>query len=863
MKGFDWERDDASRRLHERILLKRSHGSSLSLYVSAWLRDAYGLLGVPLQTQCVETDINAIKSASALEMPTEWCFWGHMLTFPVKYRDLDISARLCIAVWYSGDEDSDFNVLGGCVMPLFNKHGRLKTDGAQLALSVGAEPDDVHVPSATPHRYSYKDVVAIAKDSDTGDDASNIETLFWLEKRKKWYLRGDVESVSWLDGLTAKALSDTIFEMKASHGFRRALELKIDLPKFMYDVLHCDLDDVVGKMPGMGSDPESPVNTGIDRDAGSSPFKTLIGSRPTRYDFKVADINLETFIDPEIGKDSPAEVMAQKIARSAARGKENPLLRPNTQEKAILDHIIKYPPSKALNRDEKEIIWRFRYALTNEGRAITKFLKCVDWADAEEAAQANKMMQQWATIDVGDALEMLSPVFPIEMVRNHAVEFFRTVSDDELHMFLLQLVQALRYEEQESSELSQFLLERASKNKYIASSLFWYLCSELEDPDFGHRAELLQGLLLSELAANETEHPDNIQEGSIPLQLNLLARLRHLFESIRMYRTADSKTEQVRNMLRLGGSCEDLAHFIGPNPLDPATLLSGVIPEKCLVFKSKVNPVKVVWNLIQNDAEKNTTTAFIYKKGDDLRQDQLVLQILSLMDRLLKKEHLDLQITPYRVLPTSVDDGLIEYVPNAVPLSGILREYGSIQQFLGHHAPSKSAYGIRSQALSNYIRSCAGYIVFTHILGVGDRHNDNVMITTEGRLFHIDFGYFLGRDPKFSTAPIVLNRAIVDGMGGPDSKEYQQFVQIACEALNILRKSASLLLSVIHVMAQSSIPDIRSDPEMAMLKVQEKLWLDLSDEDAAKAFVEMLTAAQSAVLTRIAEVQHRVAQGWR
>ena len=41
----------------------------------------------------------------------------------------------------------------------------------------------------------------------------------------------------------------------------------------------------------------------------------------------------------------------------------------------------------------------------------------------------------------------------------------------------------------------------------------------------------------------------------------------------------------------------------------------------------------------------------IYKRGDDLRQDQLVVQILSLMDRLLKRENLDLKLTPYRCDP--------------------------------------------------------------------------------------------------------------------------------------------------------------------------------------------------------------------
>jgi hypothetical protein len=44
----------------------------------------------------------------------------------------------------------------------------------------------------------------------------------------------------------------------------------------------------------------------------------------------------------------------------------------------------------------------------------------------------------------------------------------------------------------------------------------------------------------------------------------------------------------------------------------------------------------------------------IYKKGDDLRQDQVVVQIFSLMDRLLKRENLDLHLTPYRFCIPSV-----------------------------------------------------------------------------------------------------------------------------------------------------------------------------------------------------------------
>ena len=54
----------------------------------------------------------------------------------------------------------------------------------------------------------------------------------------------------------------------------------------------------------------------------------------------------------------------------------------------------------------------------------------------------------------------------------------------------------------------------------------------------------------------------------------------------------------------------------------------------------------------------------ILKVGDDLRQDQLVLQMISLMDKLLLEEKLDLCLTPYSVLATSIDAGLMEFVPS-------------------------------------------------------------------------------------------------------------------------------------------------------------------------------------------------------
>ena len=67
-------------------------------------------------------------------------------------------------------------------------------------------------------------------------------------------------------------------------------------------------------------------------------------------------------------------------------------------------------------------------------------------------------------------------------MRAYGVAVMSRAGDDELCSYLLQLVQALRFERRDDSALANFLVARAVGSPIIANFLHWYLVVR-EDPN--------------------------------------------------------------------------------------------------------------------------------------------------------------------------------------------------------------------------------------------------------------------------------------------------------------------------------------------------------------------------------------------
>ncbi|KAL3103584.1 hypothetical protein niasHS_000767 [Heterodera schachtii] len=158
----------------------------------------------------------------------------------------------------------------------------------------------------------------------------------------------------------------------------------------------------------------------------------------------------------------------------------------------------------------------------------------------------------------------------------------------------------------------------------------------------------------------------------------------------------------------------------------PAFQCRTVAVADCAIFNSLTKPIKRIIN------GRRGQFGFIYKAGDALRQDAVVLQLVRAMNDIWLSVQLDLRMVLFRCLPTGSKKGLmIELVPSCKTLREIqIVSSGAVAVFkdevLNEWLARQNPY---EAALENVRRSCVGWCVATYVLGIGDRHNDNILAT--------------------------------------------------------------------------------------------------------------------------------------
>ena len=258
---------------------------------------------------------------------------------------------------------------------------------------------------------------------------------------------------------------------------------------------------------------------------------------------------------------------------------------------------------------------------------------------------------------------------------------------------------------------------------------------------------------------------------------------------------------------------------------------------------------------------------FLYKYGDDVRQEHFCLSLLNRMNLILRANGLDLCLKIFRcILPPRKQikscAGMIEWVDECVPLSALFARQAQgigasnnwyytrptvdnpIVAFLrdANYDPNEACF-VNKTVMETFVKSSAGFCVLTYLLGVGDRHTDNILLHPDGYLLHCDFSFLFGRDPK-TYIPMRITEEMVTAMGGKESHYFSKFLSLAGAAFLVLRRHENVRMMANSIMCNqhSNLPDINihQSPEDCLLGFIQRLRLDLGDDDALTYFEDLI-----------------------
>ncbi|CCI42710.1 unnamed protein product [Albugo candida] len=525
-----------------------------------------------------------------------------------------------------------------------------------------------------------------------------------------------------------------------------------------------------------------------------------------------------------------------------------------------LRRIISLDPLYRPNAYQKTQMWSHRDAFMDLPEALPRILSCVNWSYKSEIQNALTLLPTWSDPTHKAAyIGLLDGEFANPKLRSFAVSKLAEMPDTSLRYYVPQLVQALKFENHHLCPLATFLIERAIRNpNQIGFDLFWSMKVEFHHEQYRER----YGVLLNGYLAVCSQK----MRGILQLQDKVFS-YGGLLDQICQHIKARKKEgwDEMRRVMQ-----EQLAVLnenLPPSfqlPLDPRIEVGKIIIDKCRILDSAKKPL---WLVFENAEAGGDPVTIIFKAGDDVRQDCLTLQLIRLMDEMWREEGLNLAMEPYGCVATSPVTGVLQVVPNSVTTAEIHKRVGilgafkdpSFSSWIQANNPDPESH---QKAVDLFLRSCAGYCVATCALGIGDRHNDNIMISTSGRYFHIDFGHFLGHfkyqlGVKRERTPFVFTREMAHVLGGIESNEFKKFVETSCKAYCVLRRHVHLLVTLLLLMIPADMPELTGRDDINHLVTA--LAPELSEKEARESFAHAIHCCLDDKFKRIDNTIHILA----
>jgi hypothetical protein len=283
-------------------------------------------------------------------------------------------------------------------------------------------------------------------------------------------------------------------------------------------------------------------------------------------------------------------------------------------------------------------------------------------------------------------------------------------------------------------------------------------------------------------------------------------------------------------------------------PIVPTRKIKRILFKDIKIKSSITTPIYIPY-----ECDDGSRSAILFKK-EDIRKDATAMGMAKLCKQLLEENGISVPFISYEVVPTSPTSGFIEIVQQSKTLHEIFQE-GTINNYLQIHNPEKKIGVI----LENYMKSLAFWTIFTYILGVGDRHLENIMLTSDGVLFHIDYGFILGYETKPYVPVIRIDNSMIEGIGG--NVQYDKFKSLCLEMFLCLRRYSSLLFCCFLTFASCDPPIQNTKFTLELLEnhVADRLLLGQTEVDASVTISKLLDNSRDAVTLKVSDYIHTYA----
>lgn len=333
----------------------------------------------------------------------------------------------------------------------------------------------------------------------------------------------------------------------------------------------------------------------------------------------------------------------------------------------------------------------------------------------------------------------------------------------------------------------------------------------------------------------------------------------------------------MRAILPMNSTCGNLQNY-------------DVFPAKNVSYIQSISPSVRVFNSLQKPKQLNLVldngkqVSILCKQGDDLRKDSRCVEFLDLLNRILRRDNQSnarfFEIQTFLVLPLRPDVGLIEMVPNCDSLKNLIEplykeknphfsmhdQYPKKTKDAPYTAPEMQrafvTYTLPKvtppvlpiwfrrtfkeptswyMARLAYTRTTAVISMGGYIIGLGDRHLDNVLIDKcNGRIVHVDFNLLFHQGETLPTPEIVpfrLTHNIVAAFGSLGTEG--NFRKVCEIVMRVMRKEKDALLTTLKPFMHDPCSEWTKKRELKGKSTKEDIEERYAENKSAKSRIDV------------------------